>query len=355
MPRLLYPVVPPIVRASIVVCNGSVDEMAFLRRRGRGFLVGYGPFEELAEPPAAGVAFYRNDFGLTDPKPWKIPDRVEEVDRLPGGSGDRRPAIKWETPSGVGFTEVFSEVAAKIAAGVLEKSVPVVTERGALRDGEARDMLGALNNLPSALLGYGWIAGGESFVGSTPEELFRLEDGIMKTMALAGTARSEDQAVFEADSKEIREHEYVAGNLVGKLSDLGMVQREPRRVMNLGPLVHFETPIRVELYRPEAPGALIRHMHPTPALGPLPRTGETMALLLDWRDRLGCPRWFGAPFGVWQDGALTVVVAIRMVAWKGSEVLLPSGCGVIDESRLVNEWRELRLKRNSVKQVFGIG
>jgi menaquinone-specific isochorismate synthase len=43
-----------------------------------------------------------------------------------------------------------------------------------------------------------------------------------------------------------------------------------------------------------------------------------------------------------------------MVVWQGGQVLLPSGCGVIDESRLVNEWRELRLKRNSVKQVFGI-
>ena len=316
-------------------------------------MVGYGPFEEWAEPPASGVAFYRNDFGLNDLKPWKIPAKVEELSELPVG-GNGPPEVEWEAPSGVGFTEVFGEVAAKIAEGVLEKSVPVVTERGVLKRGAGRDLVGALNKLPSALLGYGWINGDESFVGSTPEELFQLKDGIMTTMALAGTARSEDQGVFEADSKEIREHEYVAGNLVGKLSDIGMVTREPRRVMNLGPLVHFETPIRVELYRSERSGELIRHMHPTPALGPLPRTGETMALLLDWRERLGCPRWFGAPFGVWCDGSLTVLVAIRMVVWEGENVFLPSGCGVIDESRLVNEWRELRLKRNSVKQVFGI-
>lgn len=326
--------------------------MAFLRIRGGGYLVGYGPFEAQAEPPAAGVAFYRNDFGLSDPKPWKIPARVEELETIPKDGVP--PVVEWESPSGVGFTEVFGEVAAKIGEGVLEKSVPVVTERGVIREGEGRGMLSALRKLPSALMGYGWIDEGESFVGSTPEELFELKDGIMTTMALAGTARSEDQGVFEADSKEIREHEYVAGNLVGKLSDIGMVQREPRRVMNLGPLVHFETPIRVELYRDELPGELIRHMHPTPALGPLPRTGETMDLLHDWRKRLECPRWFGAPFGVWCDGALTVLVAIRMIVWEGDQVLLPSGCGVIDESRMVNEWRELRLKRNSVKQLFGI-
>ena len=99
---------------------------------------------------------------------------------------------------------------------------------------------------------------------------------------------------------------------------------------------------------------MIQQMHPTPALGPLPRTDETMNLLLDWRARLGCPEVFGAPFGLWRDGVLTVVVAIRMIVWRGTKVLLPSGCGVIAESRLVNEWRELRLKRDAVKQVFGV-
>ena len=48
------------------------------------------------------------------------------------------------------------------------------------------------------------------------------------------------------------------------------------------------------------------------------------------------------------------MVAIRMVVWQGDNVYLPSGCGVIDESRLVNEWRELRLKRDSVKELFQI-
>ena len=55
-----------------------------------------------------------------------------------------------------------------------------------------------------------------------------------------------------------------------------------------------------------------------------------------------------------RDGVLSVVVAIRMVAWRGKDVFLPSGCGVIEESRLVNEWRELRLKRDAVKQVFAL-
>ena len=47
-------------------------------------------------------------------------------------------------------------------------------------------------------------------------------------------------------------------------------------------------------------------------------------------------------------------MAIRMVHWLGKKVSVPSGCGVIEESRLVSEWRELRLKRESVRSMFGV-
>ncbi|HVJ45302.1 MAG TPA: chorismate-binding protein, partial [Luteolibacter sp.] len=85
---------------------------------------------------------------------------------------------------------------------------------------------------------------------------------------------------------------------------------------------------------------------------PLPRTKETLSLLLGWRERLGCPEEFGAPFGVWEKGVFDAVVAIRGIWWQEDEITLPAGCGVIEASRLVNEWRELRLKREAVKQLL---
>ena len=42
-----------------------------------------------------------------------------------------------------------------------------------------------------------------------------------------------------------------------------------------------------------------------------------------------------------------------MTLWKDQHVQIPAGCGVIEPSRLVSEWRELRLKREAVKRVFG--
>jgi len=124
--------------------------------------------------------------------------------------------------------------------------------------------------------------------------------------------------------------------------------------MDLGELVHFYTPIEVALFEERKAHDLVKRLHPTPALGPLPRTSETVEGLVEWRERLGCPSGFGAPFGLSDEEGVEVLVAIRMMYRKGEEVFLPSGCGVIEESRLTNEWRELRLKREAVKGLFGV-
>ncbi|MGE9268869.1 MAG: chorismate-binding protein, partial [Verrucomicrobiales bacterium] len=200
----------------------------------------------------------------------------------------------------------------------------------------------------------GWWNGEEGVIGATPESLFRLRRHQLETMALAGTARREERDVFCVDEKEIREHEFVAQSLISKLSDLGMVRREVRQVLDLGQLVHFQTLIKVELYRGESIDRLVERLHPTPALGPLPRTAETMRMAVDWRERLQCPEVFGAPFGLLHEGEFQALVGIRMLRWQGRELFLPSGCGIIEESRLVNEWRELRLKREAVRESFAL-
>jgi len=324
-----------------------MDRAVFGTRSGE-VLVGSGPFTALPEPPLSGVAFYKNDFSLSVEKPWLVPDRIETLEKIPSRG---RSSIKWEEPDSEGFAEVFREVSEAIGRGKIEKSVPVVTAKGKGRC-VPEDLLASLGELPGSLRPYGWIGENEGFLGATPEVLFRYFDGRIYTMALAGTARSDEKVLFAIDDKEIREHEFVAQTLMAKLSGLGMVMRRERGILDLGKLIHFQTLIKVELYKYEEIKTLIERLHPTPALGPLPRTDETMKLLQDWRERLDCPHEFGAPFGLLRDGDFEALVAIRMVAWKGDEFLLPSGCGVIQESRLVNEWRELALKRESVRELF---
>ncbi|MGB0143515.1 MAG: chorismate-binding protein [Akkermansiaceae bacterium] len=325
-------------------------ERAVFGTRSGEILVGSGPFTAQSEPPGGGVAFYKNDFSLGVENPWLIPSRVEVLEHPPKVERLSQP-ISWSEPDPAGFTEVFREISEAIGAGKLEKSVPVVTERG--RGPCSPDqLLARLGGVSKDLRPYGWISQESGFLGATPEVLFRYFDGRIYTMALAGTARHDERRLFALDEKEIREHEFVAQTLISKLSDLGMVIRGDRDILDLGRLIHFQTLIKVELYQYEEIRTLMERLHPTPALGSLPRTFETLRQLYEWRERLGCPVEFGAPFGLWRDGDFEALVAIRMVAWDGDDFMLPSGCGVIHESRLVNEWRELALKRGAVRDLF---
>jgi menaquinone-specific isochorismate synthase len=316
-------------------------------------LVGEGPFTESAECPRKGVAFYKNDFALSDALPWKVPSKVHRL-KPDTFHAFEAPKIAWDSPAPEGFARVFSEISETIHKGVLEKSVPVTTECGKVQAGTSRGLLSALSDHRDPFYAYAWVEGEAGFCGQTPELLFQLRKGRFKTMALAGTARASDRSIFAFDEKEIREHEYVAQTLVANLSDLGMVKRSERRIMDLGQLVHFHTPLEIFMYGDHSIDFLLRKMHPTPALGPHPRTKETLDMLYAWRKELEAPACFGAPFGVYDNGVFHAVVTIRGVYWDGAEVQVPSGCGVIEASRLTNEWRELELKRNAVKSRFGI-
>ena len=329
--------------------------MAWLARRDGSILLGHGPFVACEQPPEGEVAFHIGDFAMRDPKPWRVPARFERLQRSQLADRlERMPEVRWEfqAPEAAPFSEVFQEIMAAIHAGLFEKTVPVVTESGSLNAPAGRLVPAAMTSCPPPLMSYGWMENGRGFAGATPELLFSLQGNRLETMALAGTARSDDRDVFAVDEKEIREHEYVAQSLMAKLVDLGAVERLPREILELGSIVHFLSQIHVELHQAMPPGELIRRLHPTPALGPLPRNEVTMSLLLEWRGRLGCPQEFGAPFGVLDDQRFDAVVAIRGVWWDDRHVRIPAGCGIIEASRLVNEWRELRLKRDSVKQLL---
>ncbi len=336
----------------------GAEEYALLKKGDGKILFGKGPFTELESCPQDGVAFYVNDFALSDSRPWKVPSSYKVVDRVSDLAEElnlskRETEINWDELGPDEFARVFTEINQAIGKGEIEKSVPVAVEKGSFKLGAGSDLLGALDrDKEEAFYPYAWVQGDKGFCGLTPEVLFNFRKGRLNTMALAGTAKSSEQQVFAYDEKEIREHEFVAQTLVSKLSDVGMVTRSQRSILDLGVLVHFLTPIEVFLYGDKNIDDLVKRLHPTPALGPLPRTEDTMANLIRWRETLGCPLYFGAPFGVFEDGVFHAVVTIRGIHWDGCQVEIPSGCGVIEASRLVNEWRELGLKRSAVKRVF---
>lgn len=337
-----------------------MEDFAFIKLAPQRYLCGIGPFEPSAEPPGEGCsAFYRNNFDLSEPGPWRIPARVFETSDLrillSENGATPLPEIAW---SGLGDADVrgiFDAILGQIERGELKKSVPVLAERGILHRGEPAALVKAIIAAPETLWGYGYREGGAGMIGATPEQLFTVQDGVLETMALAGTAPRHEVDDFPTDPKEIREHELVADYIEELLSPLGEVLREERTLLDLGSIVHFLTRLRVELQESDRDlNALVKRLHPTPALGACPRGDGALRQLVDYREQLGVPPEFGAPFGALHEGFFQVLVAIRNVSWNGRDVFLPSGVGLVEGSRFDREWRELALKRNSVKSLLGV-
>lgn len=337
-------------------------DIAFFRLPDGRAWIGQGPFEAFAEAPAQGGAFYVNDFDLTDPQPWKRPASLQAADAaalsqaaLPASL--QAPQIIWSKPTTEWFKMAFRRIRREILARRLEKMVPVLTARGTRMAGDLAHLLQRLPEAPANAWAYAWIHGDAGFLGATPELLFRAQGTRVETMALAGTAKPGDQADFLSDVKEIDEHEIVVRYLSDQLSRLGEVRRDPRGLCQAGSLLHFQTNLQATLREPLEPGVLVRELHPTPAVGCLPREETWMTRLKEYRTQLQAPGFFGSPFGFLEpggDGICHMVVAIRGLGWQGDEVQLPSGCGIVAGSAFDHEWRELRLKREAVLNQFGL-
>jgi menaquinone-specific isochorismate synthase len=337
-----------------------MDDFAFIQLEPGRYLCGLGPFGSRDSAPADGAtAFYRNTFELDDPQPWKIPSRIFETGDLrvllPDNGATPLPEIAWSGLGDNGVRGIFDEILSRIHSGKLKKSVPVLTERGILHRGEPAALVKAVNAAPESLRGYGYREGGRGVIGATPETLFTVRGGVLETMALAGTAPRHEIHDFPNDPKEIREHELVANYLEELLAPFGTVERGPRTLLDLGSMIHFLTRLRVRLQSSGTDlNELVRVLHPTPALGACPRGDGALSQLIGYRKRLGVPVHFGAPFGVRHEGDFQVLVAIRNLSWDGRDVFLPSGVGLVEGSRFDREWRELALKRNSVKSLLGV-
>ncbi len=326
---------------------------------GRAWL-GEGPFTALAAAPAEGGAFYINDFDLGDPLPWKVPARLQPItpETLPGIihlNGAQPPHIHWAKPATEWFKMAFRRIRREVLSKKLEKMVPVLTETGTLTAGSPLRLLGGIMNAPENMWSYAHVTGASGFLGATPELLFTVHAQQIETMALAGTAKPGQQDAFLTDVKEIEEHELVVRYLTETLQNLGEIVRHPRTLCQTSGLVHFQTKLSVHLSQKTEPTQLVSLLHPTPAVGCMPRDVPSISRLREFRQQLKVPGFFGAPFGFMEPGGSThVVVAIRGICWEGNQVSLPSGCGIVGGSAFDHEWRELRLKREAVLRLLAL-
>lgn len=192
----------------------------------------------------------------------------------------------------------------------------------------------------------------DCFIGATPERLVQINGNQLLSTCLAGTmprgqTPEEDEALAQLllnDAKNLEEHDYVVQmirhNIADYCEDIHM-PKEPI-IYPLRNLQHLYTPVKATLKNNVSVLSLINQLHPTPALGGVPRE-KALSFI---REREFLERgWYGAPLG-WMDSNdnSEFVVAIRSGLIQGKEASLFAGCGVMKDSDAEMEYEETKVK-----------
>lgn len=261
-------------------------------------------------------------------------------------SEERVPASAWEAH--------VREAVGAIERGELRKVVAARrTVVSTAQDLVAEDVLASLPE--SGATRFLVRAGATTFVGATPERLFRKRGRVVSTEALAGTRASAAEGAERgllASEKDLAEHEPVLHAIVSALEAVGArVRTEPSpRIKRVANLVHLRTAIHAELERDVDVSALLAQLHPTPAVGGAPRPEA-----LDWISRHEVARgWYAGPLG-WVDarGDVELLVALRSAVVRGSRAWIYAGGGIVASSDPSAEYLETELKMTPMLRAVG--
>jgi salicylate biosynthesis isochorismate synthase/menaquinone-specific isochorismate synthase len=198
--------------------------------------------------------------------------------------------------------------------------------------------------------------GGRTFLGATPERLVSMNRGVAYATGLAGTIRrgasaAEDTALANEllnSAKDQREHAVVVDMLRQVFSTVCDQVSAPStpEILQLRTLQHLYTPVQGRLRNGHSLLDLVEQLHPTPAVGGVPR-----AAALDFiRTHEQLDRgWYASPVG-WLDAHHEgeFAVALRCALVDHDQATLFAGGGILASSDPAREYAETELKTQTM-------
>ena len=251
-----------------------------------------------------------------------------------------------------GWVEAVREVLAAIDEGEVEKVVL------------SRRVVVGLDDEISPHLVLANLAAGERdahtflidrFVGSSPELLASLSDGMVRSVSLAGSADLGDRAdlhSFESE-KTVREHTLAADSVEDALRPFcTQLDRSATQAVTYGDIRHLSTSFLGCTH----PGArvtdLLGALHPTAAVAGTP-TKAALELIreLEAEDRgryAGPVGWLGS------SGDGEFAIALRCGQLDGRTATLHAGAGIVRGSDPILELEETRIKLRPMLGALGL-
>ncbi len=208
----------------------------------------------------------------------------------------------------------------------------------------------ALRNLNPSPYMYFLDLDGFEVIGSSPEILVRLEDGLMTVRPIAGTRRrgateEEDEALeaeLLADQKEIAEHLMLIDlgrNDVGRVSEPGSVTLTENMVIErYSHVMHIVSNVTGKARSGMSAMDALRAALPAGTLSGAPKVRAME--IIDELEPVKRGVYGGAVGYLSWSGNMDTAIAIRTVVVKDGEAILQAGAGIVADSVPAAEWEE---------------
>ncbi|WP_086593918.1 chorismate-binding protein [Hymenobacter crusticola] len=262
------------------------------------------------------------------------------------------------------YAALVRKAVATIEQGHLRKVVSSRAARQLLPVGF--DVLVAFGELhrryPTAFVSLVSTPSAGTWLGATPEKLVEVdEDGVFRTMALAGTQPLTPDLTPQTamwTGKEIEEQALVARYIVSCFKQLRLRDYDEigPRTAAAGQLLHLRTDFAVPLRQvphPTLATDMLRLLHPTSAVGGMPRQAALDFLqAYEGYDRAYYSGFLG-PVNMPNPGIARVFVNLRCLQLREDEAILYAGTGLTAFSDPLREWTETELKLATAGAVLG--
>ena len=206
------------------------------------------------------------------------------------------------------------------------------------------------------------VAAGDagSFLALSPEKLYRRGGHELWCDALAGTRQAGhataspdlESELMDSD-KDRREQALVSAALVRELREAGATRIDcgPVHTSQAGSLLHLRSTVHAGRTPDSGDLALVRTLHPTPALCGTPReAARTLLASLESHSR----GLYGGLVGPLSPDWTELSVGIRSARLQGRTLRLYAGAGLVPGSDVDAEWQETRHKLAVLESALGL-
>ncbi|AXG75031.1 isochorismate synthase [Flavobacterium arcticum] len=292
-----------------------------------------------------------------------IPAKVSDVftakisiENLVATKVDEAPAINEEAKAN--FENLVSKSIKAIKTGVFNK---LVTSRTEIVSESEIDIIEVyqrlLHTYPNAFRYCIYTPDTGLWTGATPEQLLKVDNKTLNTVALAGTQLYIEGEEVVWENKEKEEQQIVTDYIMSSLQEYSdTITTTPPYTFRAGNIVHIKTDVTAELKNNNALEDVINKLHPTPAVCGMPKA-EAMQFILENEgyNREYYSGYLGEmhhDFTAGSNNHTNLFVNLRCMKVVDNEAHLYIGCGITKDSNPEKEFFETVNKSMTMRKVI---